>query len=240
MVDKPIYTELDYMTGGGRSTRTKAPVNWLLHTEEGDSTAVSLAKYCNGDHDVSYHYTLRDGIVCDVVDTDYASWSVLDANAYTINLCFAGSRSSWTRQQWMTREKDIVIAAYLAVQDCRNYKIPIVVIKPPYVKGSGISDHRYVTKALGIGTHTDVGDGFPWDVFTAHVNTFAGITNPVPPAPITLETLNRKLDLVLDQLGPGFDAWGPDGDLGRNAKGERRTLRAGLAALMRRDSVQNG
>ncbi|WP_172442084.1 hypothetical protein [Mycobacterium heckeshornense] len=32
----------------------------------------------------------------------------------------------------------------------------------------------------------------------------------------------------------GFDSWGIDGDLGRNAQGLRRTLRAGLAALMRK------
>ena len=40
--------------------------------------------------------------------------------------------------------------------------------------------------------------------------------------------------LILDQLGPGFDSWGADGDLGRNDKNQRRTLRAGLAALMRK------
>lgn len=36
-----------------------------------------------------------------------------------------------------------------------------------------------------------------------------------------------------DQLGPGFDAWGEDGDLGRNGKNQRLTLRAGLAAAIR-------
>lgn len=49
----------------------------------------------------------------------------------------------------------------------------------------------------------------------------------------TLDSIERKLDLILDQLGPGLDIWGEDGDLGRNTKGERLTLRAGLAKALR-------
>jgi hypothetical protein len=171
---RPEFTELDRMTGGGRSPRSRKPINWLLHTEEGNSSAEQLARYCDGSHNVSYHYTLRDRVVCDVVDTDFASWSVLSANAFTINLCFAGSRASWTRNQWLDRETDISIAAYMAVQDCRKYGIPILVNPPPYVATPGISDHKYVTEELGIGTHTDVGDNFPWDVFTNYVEKWAG------------------------------------------------------------------
>lgn len=182
-VAPPNFRELDYMTGGGRSNRSRPPVNWLLHTEEGNSTAEGLARFCNGANNVSYHYTVRDGIVCDVVDTDYASWSVLDANSYTINLCFAGSRAGWSRGDWLARENDIRIAAYLAVQDCRKYGIPTIVNPGPnYPKGAtaGISDHRWVTKVKGIGTHTDVGNGFPWDVFTQFVNEYATGTTPTP------------------------------------------------------------
>lgn len=173
-VPQPRYTELDYMTGGGRSPRSRKPINFLLHTQEGDGSAESLARYCNGDKNVSYHYTLRDGILCAVVDTDYASWSVLDANAYTVNLCYAGSYAGWSREQWLRRERDIAISAWVAVQDCRKYGIPTEVIAPPYGKPRpGISDHKYVTKALGIGTHTDVGNAYPWDVFTSYVRKYA-------------------------------------------------------------------
>lgn len=113
-------------------------------------------------------------MLCDVVDTDYASWSVLDANAYTINLCFAGSSVNLTREQWMQRYgPDIEIAAFIAVQDCRKYNIPTNVISPPYYKAPGISDHKYVTQVLKIGNHVDIGRNFPWDVFTSHVNRYA-------------------------------------------------------------------
>ncbi|WP_068059417.1 N-acetylmuramoyl-L-alanine amidase [Nocardia xishanensis] len=171
----PQFTELNRL-GNSRSNRWGSRVtNFLLHTQEGDGTAESLASYLNNPNNgASYHYTVRDGVVCDVVDTDYASWSVLDANSYTINLCFAGSRASWSREQWLAREHDIRIAAWLAVQDARKYSFAPVVIAPPYYQGEGISDHRYVTDELGIGTHTDVGPGFPWDRFAAFVSEYAG------------------------------------------------------------------
>lgn len=49
-----------------------------------------------------------------------------------------------------------------------------------------------------------------------------------------LESIAKNAQYTADQVGPGFDAWGEDGDLGRNDKGQRRTLRAGLAALRRK------
>lgn len=172
-VSAPPFRELDFMTGGGRSPRTRKPTNWLLHTEEGNSSAEQLARYCDGSNNVSYHYTLRDGVLCDVVDTDFASWSVLSANAFTVNLCFAGSKAEWSRAQWLAIESDIEIAAYIATKDCGMYSIPADVIPPPYHAAPGISDHKYVTEQLGIGTHHDVGDNFPWDVFTQYVNKYA-------------------------------------------------------------------
>ncbi|WP_280248794.1 M23 family metallopeptidase [Nocardia abscessus] len=171
---KPDYVELDRM-GRSASSRHGARVeNFLLHTQEGNGTAESLADYLNNPaNGVSYHYTVRDRIVVDVVDTDLASWSVLNANPFTINLCFAGSRAAWSRAEWLRIRDDIEIAAWLAVQDARKYGFATTVIAPPYRRGPGISDHRYVTECLGIGTHTDVGPNFPWDVFAADVRNFA-------------------------------------------------------------------
>jgi hypothetical protein len=98
---------------------------------------------------------------------------------FSINLCFAGSSVKLTRQQWLDKYgRDIEIAAYLAVQDARKYGFSTEVIVPPYAGNArpGISDHRYVTDKLGIGTHTDVGPNFPWDVFKAHVDRFVNGT----------------------------------------------------------------
>lgn len=173
---KPAYTELDRM-GNSCNGRGGSKVRYFfLHTEEGNSSAESLAGYLNNPaHDASYHYTVRDGIVCDVVDTDLASWSVGNANGYSINLCFAGSRASWSRAQWLQREGDIAIAAWLAVQDAKRYGFSTMWLGSGgnYTRASsGISDHQYVTEVIGWGTHTDCGPGFPGDVFQKYVNEF--------------------------------------------------------------------
>lgn len=185
IVARPQFTEIP-MFGKGASKRSRDPINFFLHTEEGNSTAEQLARYCQGQNNVSYHYTLRDRKVYDVVDTDLYSWSVLDANVFSINLCFAGSRSAMSRQEWLAREGDIEIAAYLAVQDCRKYGFSTEVLAPDWARTgtdvyaggprAGISDHNYVTRELGIGDHHDVGPNFPWDVFARYVAKYAGTT----------------------------------------------------------------
>lgn len=185
MSTRPDHRELNRL-GFARSNRHGARItNFFLHTQEGDGTAESLAGYLNNTRNgVSYHYTLRDGVLCAVVDTDYASWSVLNANPSSINLCFAGSRAAWSRADWMKRRNDIRIAAWVAVQDAKKYSyMGRRVQGRPYPLGKTpcISDHNYVTRVLGIGTHHDVGPSFPWDVFEADVNSFL---TPAPPAPV--------------------------------------------------------
>ncbi len=190
---------------------------FLLHTQEGgggNSAAEDLAKYLgNPANQVSYHYTISqaaDGgvTVVDVVDTDLASWSVLSANNRSINLCFAGSRAAWTRDQWMKQANAIDVAAYLAVQDARKYGFDPKVITPPYAgRLPGISDHRYVTQVLKDGTHTDVGDNFPWDVFAAAVAKYAQVdgNNPEIPdsslQPVIVGPADDQLNMRFNCLG---------------------------------------
>ncbi|MEV5360566.1 transglycosylase family protein [Micrococcus luteus] len=186
--NRPDFNEFPIWSTNNSGRNTKVDC-FLLHTQEGgggDAAAENLAKWFQNANGVSYHYTISqaaDGgvTVVDCVDTDYASWSVLSANGRSINLCFAGSRASWTREQWLKQAKAIDVAAYLAVQDAKKYGFTPKVVPPPYTdRIPGISDHRYVTKVLGDGTHTDVGDQFPWDVFAAAVKKY---TEGAPSAP---------------------------------------------------------
>ena len=184
---------------------------FILHTQEGgDGDPAALARWMNG-HSVSYHYTVSTGrqrvSVIDVVDTDLASWSVLSANSRSINLCFAGSRASWKRADWLANRNSIEVAAYLAVQDCRKYGIPTTVIAPPYVRGAGITDHNYVTEVLRDGSHTDVGPNFPWDVFLEYVTLYADETPSAPTTPggflmaLTDAEQRELLDLARQEAG---------------------------------------
>lgn len=235
--NRPDFQEFDEIAlDGGRhaSTRSRQPMNFFLHTQEGgggNAAATDLAAFLrstSGNGAVSYHYTISqadDGgvTVVDVVDTDLYCWAVLNANVFSINLCFAGSRAGWTRDQWMKQKNAIRVAAYLAVQDARKYKFSTEVIPPPYGKArAGISDHRYVTQCLGIGTHTDVGDNFPWDYFTTCVNEFTNnapvVTQPVPTTPVPAPapaprqfpkdyTDRDLLEWIVAQLGDGDPTW---------------------------------
>ncbi|OMB83251.1 hypothetical protein A5746_30295, partial [Mycolicibacterium conceptionense] len=202
---------------------------WLLHTQEGgggNDAADDLAHYlANPANKVSYHYTASqasDGgvTVCDVVDTDLASWSVLSANNRSINFCFAGSRASWSRADWMKQSKAIDVAAYLAVQDCKKYGIPIVVIGTGgkySVARAGIADHRYVTDILKDGTHTDVGAGFPVDYFAERVAFWAAggqAEPPVTPPPPQVKVFpgdwterDLQIEILRQQRGPALDGW---------------------------------
>lgn len=251
MGERPDFNEFPIWSSN-HSARSGKPTMFLIHTQEGgggDAAAENLAKWFQHANGVSYHYTISqasDGgvTVVDCVDTDRASWSVGNANGISINLCFAGSRAAWTRDQWMRQRNAIDVAAYLAVQDARKYEFSTQVVPPPYTNGRpGISDHRWVTDVYKWGTHTDVGPNFPWDYFTERVNHWAnGGKAPAPaptPAPAPAKpwpksaTDRELLEYIAEQLGPGRDDWGTDGDLGRNAQGQRLTLRAGLARLIR-------
>lgn len=222
-VPKPAFTEIE-MFGKGGSKRSRPPINFFIHTQEGppgreisNASAKDLALYCQGQNGVSYHYTIRDGIVYDVVDTDLYSWSVLSANVFSINLCFAGSSVLLTRQQWLEKYgRDIDIAAYLAVQDCRKYGFSTEVLVPDWARSGGevyaggprpgISDHNYVTRELGIGDHHDVGRNFPWDVFAAAVKKYAN--NDAGPGPdweeddMFTDADRAKLDKLLAEYNP--------------------------------------
>ena len=189
-VNRPDFNEYPMWSPNNQSRNGQKPVMALIHTQEGPGNADSLARFlCQPSSGVSYHYTVSqdpkdNGVtVVDVVDTDLASWSVLDYNNRSINLCFAGSSVRWSRAQWMAQSKAIEAAAYLLVQDAKKYGFSTQVVAPPYKGTPGISDHAYVT-SRGIGTHTDVGPNFPWAFFQQCVDKYAKpAAPPVPPPP---------------------------------------------------------
>lgn len=223
---KPDFNEY-WVKSPSRHARGGTKVDlFLLHTQEGAGNADSLARFlANPANQVSYHYTVSEDFndhgvtVCDVVDTDYASWSCLSANDRSINLCFAGSSVNWTREDWLRQSRALDVAAYIAVQDCKKYGIPVKTLTPPYRSAPpGISDHKYVTQYLGDGSHTDVGPNFPWDVFNALLAKWALaatkpaqapataplVTAPVappPPAPKPVGPANDQLTLRWNCLG---------------------------------------
>lgn len=222
---KPSYTEFAQWSPSSSSRNGRKVDLFLLHTQEGNGTARSLASFLgNPANNVSYHYVVDQDAsgkvtVVDVVDTDYASWSVLSANPRSINLCFAGSRAGWSRNEWMKISKAIEVAAWLAVQDATKYGFFTRVIAPPYSSNPpGISDHKYVTQWLGDGDHTDVGNQFPWGFFAAAVRKYAsGAIDPQPPITAgddMAQVPQDQWDKVYQQLTKRFPSRSPLRHLG--------------------------
>lgn len=180
------------------------PRLFVLHTEEGGMWGKDLAAWM-ANNGVSYHYAVDpDGTAWDLIDTDYASWSVLDANNFSINLVFASSYSNWSRIEWLSKMGGgIKTAAYLAVQDCKKYGIPIqLLVGNNYSKlrtQGGITDHNGITVGLGIGNHTDVGKNFPWDVFLGYVQQFANATEEDDMFTDEDRALLQRIDAALNQ-----------------------------------------
>lgn len=223
--DNRPFNEFAIWSANSSTRGGKTPTMFLLHTQEGgggNSAAEDLAKWYQNANGVSYHYAVSqasDGgvTVVDCVDTDLKSWSVGDANPISINLVFAGSKASWSRDQWMAQAGAIDAAAYLAVQDAAKYGFSTLVVPPPYSAGTpGISDHKWVTDVFGWGTHTDVGPNFPWDHMKARVEFWlAGgtVDEPEPETPSVKrfpdDWTDREIMIeVLRQLrGPTLAGW---------------------------------
>jgi len=172
------------------------PRYFVLHTSEGGG-GIGLVNYMRG-ASVSYHYVVdNNGDVFDLVDTDDASWSCLDWNGFTINAVFGASRAGWTRQEWIDNMGNAIRnMAYLCAKDLIKYNIPPnVSLGRPYAKiPTGVIDHRYITD-MGVGNHTDVGDGFPADIFNAHLQGFYNqlkTTPAVPTPPVVLKPVTPK------------------------------------------------
>ena len=136
--------------------------NGFWHTEEGNGTVRSLAGYLNNTaNGVSYHDLVRDRIVGHVVNDDHASWSVLDANPFSYNLCFAGSRAAWSRERVDGTRRRHPHRRAPHPRSSQAERVRLSIIADPYRRADGIADHNYVTRILGIGNHTDACPNFP-------------------------------------------------------------------------------
>lgn len=219
---KPDFEEIDYYADSNSDRWGARVTNGLGHTQEGGaadgSDARALADYLsNTANGVSYHDVIGNGQVFHVAPKTRASWSVLDANPYTLNYCLAGSRAGWSTDQWMQRRDDIRIMAWLMVADAKKVGFDTTVIEPPYERRDGLSDHKYVTQCLGIGTHTDLGLNFPWKVLAADVAEFA-TGAPATPPPNAIDDVAAATPWLGKRITVGEEST-PDG-VGRFAEFE--------------------
>lgn len=93
------------------------------------------------------------------------------SNTLGVHLSFVAF-SRWKREEWLSHEKMLRRGARVVADWCREHGIPARVITPDQIRSGswGITDHNGTRLAYGGTTHTDVGAGFPWDVFLRYVN----------------------------------------------------------------------
>lgn len=193
-VTPPDFHECTEIRSPYCAPRDGVDVSWfVLHTEDGYSrSARNLANYLsNNDNQASYHYTVdNDGELYNIVDTEnYANSVFQPGNSKSINLAFAGSWANWSRLTWFDNmQRGIDVAAYIAARDTRRYGLQTRVISPEEAQQgqTGITDHNGVRIATGVGDHTDIGSGFPWDYFRQKLSEYS---SEITPRSVTVKNL---------------------------------------------------
>lgn len=147
---------------------------------EGPETAEAGASYDKRRTDgVSTHYFTdsRGPALQEVADGDRAHCARFHGNEIGIHIEICGTRQ--TRAQWLdpVSRATLQTTAALTAMLCQRHGFPVVRLTtaqtraayyaPEGSRPKGITDHNACTFAFPEdgGDHTDVGPGFPWDVF---------------------------------------------------------------------------
>lgn len=182
---------------------------FALHTEEpggpprpGD--AERLWRSSKDGRNFSYHWFGDNAVCIQGVGSNDAAWAVLDANPYTLNFVFAGSKASQSRQVWLEHFGNAIdFAAKVFVDQAKIYDPLDPFVRSPAEIGRGLSgatDHWGITTGLRIGDHTDVGPNFPWDKFIEAVAKYRdGVNIPPPPPPVNM--IDKKLREIGGEAG---------------------------------------
>lgn len=153
--------------------RVRVIVIHSMEAPEKGETAENVARFFqNTPKPASAHLCIdNNGIVQCVFDNDIA-FAAPGVNKDGIQLELAGFARQ-TRQEWLDPYSLLVVenAANVAAQYCLKYNIPIKHLTDQELKDGqkGIVGHVQASKVYKKSTHTDPGEGFPWDHFLERV-----------------------------------------------------------------------
>jgi hypothetical protein len=161
------------------SSRGGAPFLWVcIHTAEGARTAEALGNFFNSGVSASSHVGIDAGGILQYVPYDRAAWTLRNGNEESDNAEICGF-AGWTRAEWLSTgtvdgcanpRMMVRRAALWAKARCAARGISTQHLTPAQVGARqmrGVIDHDDYSKGTGDGTHWDVGNNFPWDVFYA-------------------------------------------------------------------------
>ena len=178
----------------------------VVHTQESDGTAVNLANFVNSTRDRSYNMAVDAVDTVEIVPAIEGPWAAMESNAIGFHLCFAGSRASWTRDQWLAQSAMLRRGAKAIAAACQQFNIPAVKVLSTGgwpVTPKGIAGH--VDFGQRGGGHTDPGPNFPWPEFVDMVKAELAPTTPQPPAggpqPVRVGPADDQLEFRWNCLG---------------------------------------
>lgn len=169
------YTiERDYFPALRQSgTRRLAVIEWLvLHDMESANSNGAAegvgAWFRNHQVRASTHYGIDNDSIQQYLALTTIPWGAPGANLNGIHYEQMGL-ARWTREQWMEKAKPTLDrTAWLLARNHRrleaaNVHVPLRPLSDDDIRSHahGVTTHRQLTRALGIGSHTDPGTGYP-------------------------------------------------------------------------------
>lgn len=172
-------TAKNYTKGDG-TRKFRVIVIHSMESQEKPDTAESVAKWFSSPSapQASAHWCVDNNSAVQVVDDKDIAWGAPGANNDGLHIELAGTAAQ-TRDQWLDAYSQGVLdqAAKVAANWVVKYKIPVQHLTVAQVadnKTKGICGHIDVTKAFPkLGSHTDPGANFPWDVFLSKITKYA-------------------------------------------------------------------
>ena len=170
-------------------------------TDKGIATARNVATYfSHTPNQASSHITVdpREIIGCTSYDTGAYGTSTRGINrGIHYEIC---AWAEWSREQWLSVDYGVPMLdrlARLIARDTLRYKIPVRRLTPLQLREGvtgGIVDHYDTNVAWRGGRgHTDIGKGFPWDIFMNLVTSYRN--NPERTPVLTVGDYGGKASL---------------------------------------------
>lgn len=210
-MSKPQFkADVDILTTADSGWRDPYACLWgIFHTTEdaeGKDPEETARWQLDPANDSSYNVLVGDtGKTVRSNDDDYQPWSVgQPGNRLGFHVSAIG-KARRTREQWLSRPKQLESLARWAADLHTRYGLPLRWLTVEEVRAQrvkGFTSHAVYWQALGrvrgMDVRTDPGEGFPHDVVLARAAEIAGGGDTRMSS--SSSTDDGRLDLVLDQL----------------------------------------
>lgn len=154
-------------------TRRLAVVEWIVWHDMESANLTGAAEgvgswFRNHQVEASTHYGVDNNSIQQYLNLTTIPWGAPGANLNGVHIEQMGL-ARWDREQWMDKAKPTLDRnAWLTARihrrlEAANVHVPLHLLSDAEIRAHkhGVTTHRQLTRALGIGSHTDPGTGYP-------------------------------------------------------------------------------